>query len=191
MEVICIMGSPRINGNSATIAKRFCNRAEQKGAKVQYFYLNEINFRGCQACMACKTKLDRCVLEDGLSTVLEAVHRADILVFASPVYAGGVSGQFKCFLDRTYSFLKPDYITNPKPSRLPPGKKMVIILTQGSPSEERFNDIHPKIETMFRRHGFIETRTIRGCGMRDQGIAETREDLMGEADKTAEEMFRG
>ncbi|MGD9505996.1 MAG: flavodoxin family protein [Syntrophobacteraceae bacterium] len=55
MKIICLLGSPRKNGNSAAIAERFCETAKKSGAEVQTFALNELNFRGCQACMACKT----------------------------------------------------------------------------------------------------------------------------------------
>jgi len=87
---------------------------------------------GCQACYACKTKLDRCILKDDLTPVLEAVKNSDVLVIATPTYYGDVSGQLKCFMDRTYSYLKPDYITNSQPSRLAPGKKLVFIITRAT-----------------------------------------------------------
>jgi len=69
--------------------------------------------------------------KDDLEKVLDAVRRADVLVMASPIYYGEVASQIKAFIDRTYSFLASDYVTNPHPSRLSPGKKMVFILTQG------------------------------------------------------------
>ena len=58
MRIICLLGSPRVKGNSAALAKRFCETAEKLGAKIQTFELNKLNYRDCQACMACKTKLD-------------------------------------------------------------------------------------------------------------------------------------
>ena len=76
------------------------------------------------------------------------------------------AGQLKCFVDRTYSFMNPDYITSPNPSRLAPGKKMVFIMTQGAPTEDMFSDIHPRIEFGFKRTcGFQDVFTIRGCGL--------------------------
>ncbi len=188
MNITCILGSPRVKGNSAAIARRFCDKAGQMGAKVRYFNLNELNYKGCQACMACKTKSDRCILDDDLTQVLDAVMDADVVVMTSPVYMGDMSGQLKCFIDRTYSFMGPDFRTNPNASRLSPGKKLVFIMTQGAPAEDMFNDIHPKIEGIFHRHGFSETVTIRGCGLREEGEAETRDDLMELAEKTAERM---
>ena len=86
MKILCLLGSPREKGNSATIANRFCTTAERLGAEVRTFVLNKLQFRGCQGCMACKTKLDRCVLEDDLAEVLDSIRDADVLVLATPVY---------------------------------------------------------------------------------------------------------
>lgn len=62
MKIVCLLGSPRNDGNSATIAKRFCETAEKLGSQVQTFALNKLTYKGCQACKGCKTKSDRCIL---------------------------------------------------------------------------------------------------------------------------------
>jgi multimeric flavodoxin WrbA len=188
MEIVCILGSPRKNGNSATIAKRFCEKAETLGAKTQYFYLNELDFKGCQGCQTCKTKMDYCVVEDDLKEVLDAVRKTDILVLATPVYIGNISGQTKCFIDRTFSFSKPDFRTNPNSSRLPPGKKAVFITAQGA-TEEMFKEIHETFKNYFKRTGFEESYHIRGYGVRALGDAEAHAELMDLAEKTAEEIM--
>ena len=121
MKVVCLFGSPKPKGNSAFLANRFCEAAKARGAEVETFSLNKLNYKGCQACMACKTKLDHCALKDDLTPVLEAVGKCDILVLASPVYYGEVTSQTKGFIDRTFSFLSPEFKTNPKNmSRLAP-----------------------------------------------------------------------
>ena len=85
------------------------------GAKVQAFSLNKLTYRGCQACMACKTGSETCVMKDDLAKVLKAVSQCDILVLASPIYYGDLSSQLKAFVDRTFSFLTADYTANPHP----------------------------------------------------------------------------
>ncbi len=184
MKVVCLLGSPRPKGNSTILAGRFCAAAEASGAQVRTFALNKLEYRGCQACMACKTKLDKCVIEDDLTDALEAVREADALVMASPVYYGEVSSQLKGFIDRTFSYLVPDYGTNPNPCRLAPGKKMVLILSQGHPDEKLFADIFPRYDFFFKWYGFSETSLIRVCGVYAPEDVEKREDAL----KLAEEM---
>jgi len=188
MEIVCVLGSPRPRGNSTTIAKRFCDRAEEMGAKVRYFYLNEMDYKGCQGCFGCKTKSERCILEDDLTQVLDAIRETDILVIATSVYFAAVTGQLKCFLDRTFSFMVPDFRTNPNPSRLSPGKKAVFISAQGA-LEDMFAELHTQYKNYFTRYGFEESHFIRGCNMRELGDAEAREDIMTLAEKTAEKMM--
>lgn len=55
MKVLCVQGSPRKRDNSATIARRFVKVAEDRGATIETYLLNELDFKPCQACYACKT----------------------------------------------------------------------------------------------------------------------------------------
>src|SRR5690242_13764760 len=104
MKIVCLLGSPRENGNSAAIANRLCTTAEGLGAEVHTIVLNKLQYRGCQGCMACKTKLDRCALKDDLTEILDLIRETDILVLATPVYFWDVTSQLKTFLDRTFSY---------------------------------------------------------------------------------------
>ncbi len=191
MKIVCLLGSPREKGNSATIANRFCTTAEGLGAQVRTFVLNKLQFRGCQGCMACKTKLDRCVLEDDLAEVLDSIRDADVLVLATPVYFWDETAQLKTFMDRTFSYFVPDFMTNPNRSRLAAGKKLVFIQVQGQPDQSMFTNIFPKFEYFFKAHGFGETHLIRACGVRNLGEAGTREDVMEMANTTARKLFDG
>jgi multimeric flavodoxin WrbA len=186
MKITCILGSPRVKGNSATIVQRFLDTSEALGAQTETFLLNKLSYRGCQACYACKTKLDRCILKDDLSPVLEAVREADVLVIATPTYYGDVTGQLKCFIDRTYSYLKPDYITSSQPSRLAPGKKLLFIITQGSPDEAKFDHIFPLYDRFFKWYGYAESRLIRACGVGSGGAMDLPERFLTEAEEAAQ-----
>ena len=188
MKVVSVLGSPRENGNSSTIANRFCTTAEKFGAEVKTFVLNKLDYRGCQGCFLCKTKLDRCVLEDDLTEVLDAVRGTDVLVLASPVYYWDISGQLKCFMDRTFSYLVPDFITNPVKSRLAPGKKLIFILAQNNPDPNSFPDIFRKFDYFFKAYGFSERHLIRAFGVNEPGEVEKQEDTMKLAEETAEKV---
>ena len=188
-KIICLLGGPRPKGNSAAIAKRFSETAEKLGAEITTFALNKLKYSGCQACMTCKTKLEKCVLKDDLAEVLESVREADVLVMVSPTYYGEVTSQLKSFIDRTFSYLVSDYTTNPNPSRLSPGKELVFIQTQGDPDESKYADIFPRYEYFFKWYGFGETHLIRACGVFGPGEVKARADLMKLAEVTAEKIM--
>jgi multimeric flavodoxin WrbA len=188
MKIVALLGSPRSDKNSATIARRFLAAAARLGAETRSFELNRLAYRGCQGCYACKQTLDRCVLEDDLSAVLDAVQEADAVVLASPVYYGDVTAQLKGFIDRTFAYLKPDYPTNPQPSRLTP-KKLVFILTQGHPDEALFADIFPRYDTFLRWMGFTDSRLIRACGIGPARVDAVPEATLQEADAAAQALM--
>ncbi len=185
MNVVTLLGSPRTNGNTATLAKAFIDTAEASGAEVQTFLLNKLDARGCQACNACKTKTDRCVIEDGLTDVLEAVRNTDVLVAATPIYFADVSAQFKIFVDRCYAYLEP-FDDMPTHSRLATGKKFVLITAQNR-DESLFDEVCTKYRMIFKFLGFRETHLVRGCGLReaDALIKKNRQDLIELSKETA------
>jgi len=185
MKISCLLGSPRQNSNSAAIASRFTETAAGLGAQVETVTLNNLSYRGCQACMACKTNSDKCALRDDLAPVLESLKQADIVVMALPVYCSDVPGQFKCFLDRTYSYMPPGYLEG-KPSRVPAGKKLVFVITQGAPVEGMFADVPKKYQDFLKRSmGFAETYCIRGIGVGGGGAVGVPEPLLQQAEALA------
>lgn len=186
MKIVALLGSPRSNKNSATIANRFISTAAQLGAESRTFELNKLTYRGCQGCYACKTGSDICVVKDDLTEVLAAVKEADLVLLASPVYYGEVTAQLKGFIDRTFSYLKPDYVTNAQPSRLSP-KKLVMALTQGHPDEAMFADIYPRYSGFLKWMGFADSRLIRACGIGPSTIDAVPESILLKVDETARE----
>ena len=190
MKIVTLFGSPRPNGNTATLAKQFNRTAEDLGADVQSFLLNKIKASGCQACNACKTKSDRCVLNDEMSGILEAVREADVLAAASPIYFADISAQVKMFVDRCYSYLEP-FEDMPTSSRLNPGKKFVLITAQNR-DEDLFGDICKKYLMIFKLLGFAETHLIRGCNLREADALKknNREDLLALSAETARKVIQ-
>ena len=188
MNIVCLLGSPRQAGNSATIAKRVMESAASLGATTRTFSLNQLTYRGCQGCYACKKDLDHCVLNDDLTEVLEAISAANAVVLASPVYYGDITGQLKCFIDRCFSYLKADYLTNRQPSRLSP-KQLVMVLTQGHPDDAFFADIFPRYNGFLSWMGLKDGRLLRGCGIGPSTIDAVPEELLLEADEVARNLM--
>jgi len=185
MKIICLIGSPRKESNSAAIARRFCETAAGLGAKIDTVELNQLNYRGCQGCLACKTTSDKCVLEDDLSGVLESLKAADVVVMAMPVYCSDVPGQVKCFIDRTYSYMPAGYLSG-SPSRVPAGKKLIFIITQGAPVDDLFADVPKRYQGFLQRSmGFGDTCLIRGVGVGGGGAIGVPDPILQKAEEIA------
>lgn len=186
MKIVAVLGSPQPRGNSAGLARAFLAAAREQGAEVQEYALNQMNFQGCQGCRACKTKNGACSLEDDLSPVLQAVKGADLLLLASPVYFGDLSGQLKCFFDRTFSYFNPDFS-----SRLPAGKQAVVVLAQGNPDPDKFADLFARYEGWLKFHGFDTVHLLRAVGVLESGDIAARPELLSQAAALARKLTRG
>lgn len=184
MKIVAILGSPRPKGNSALMAEAFLETSQERGADIEVYLLNQMNIKGCQGCGKCKSESEACVVEDDLKPVYESIRGADILVMASPVYFGDLSGQLKCFWDRTYAFANPDFT-----SRLAPGKKSVMFLAQGAVPEEMFNDIHPRYERWLKMFGFAENLVIRAVGVQGAGEVNDRPVVLEQAKEVARKLM--
>jgi multimeric flavodoxin WrbA len=138
--------------------------------------------------MACKTKLEKCVLKDDLTEVLDAVAEADILVIATPIYYGEVASPVKAFIDRTFSYLLPDYETNPERSRLKQGKKLFFIQTQTHPDANQYGDVFRRYEFFLNWHGFNDRHLLVASGVRGAGDVNARSDVLKRAEEMANQL---
>ena len=102
--VIAVNGSPRRRGNTAKVLGAVLEGAAGQGARTQLVHLDNLRFRGCASCFACKLRdgrsPGRCALRDDASELINRVLDADALVLGSPIYFQGVTGMMCSFLER-------------------------------------------------------------------------------------------
>jgi multimeric flavodoxin WrbA len=108
-NIVIVKGSPRREGNSATLAEQVAAGAQAAGAKVESFFLHEMDINPCDACDACQSApYGGCIVEDDMQLLYPRLEDADALVIASPVYWFTVSAQTKLFMDRCYALIDED-----------------------------------------------------------------------------------
>jgi multimeric flavodoxin WrbA len=183
MKIVAVLGSPRPKGNTALMTEAFLEVARERGADTEVYLLNQMKIKGCQGCGKCKSESQVCVVEDDLKPVYEAIRGADMLVLASPVYFGDLSAQLKCFWDRTYAWVNPDFST-----RLAPGKEAVMLLAQANPAAEMFDDIHPRYERWLKMFGFAGNHVVRAVGVREMGEVKAKAEVLRRVQELAMEL---
>lgn len=100
MHTLIILGSPRKNGNSETLAQSVASGIEQHSdATVEFIRLNDLQISPCQGCGGCD-KTSTCVINDDMTTLYEKVDNCDHLILVSPIYFYALSAQCKIFIDR-------------------------------------------------------------------------------------------
>ena len=126
-KIVAIVASPRAKGQGAAIVSKMADGAKAQGNEVEIFNINKLdNLKGCQACMGCKKNVGKCIRNDSLTPVLDAVAAADSLILCTPDYFGQPCAQYRTFEDRLYGFVGPDF----KPTITP--KKVAIVVNAGS-----------------------------------------------------------
>jgi len=132
MKKVCIlMGSPRLNGNTAELLKPFVTRLKGSECYVEYITLHDKDIKSCKGCYVCQHVPGKfgCVLEDDVHAIMDAIISADCVVFATPIYSWYCTTPMKALLDRHFG-LNKFYGKAPRES-LWQGKKVAIVATHG------------------------------------------------------------
>mgnify|MGYP000120125863 CR=1 FL=1 len=125
MKVCILMGSPRLDGNTAELVKPFIEELEVNGVQVVYISLADKQISSCRGCYVCQDVTGEygCRFTDDMQIV-----QSDYFVLAAPIYTWYCPAEMKVVLDRFYGMNK--YYGSGKGS-LWEGKKCAIIATHG------------------------------------------------------------
>ena len=107
-KILVISTSLREHSNSQALAEAFAKGAESAGHEAELISLRGKQISFCRGCFAC-LKRGRCVIEDDALAIVEKMHGAQVLAFATPIYYYEMSGQMKTLLDRANSLFDGDY----------------------------------------------------------------------------------
>lgn len=103
-KILILNGSPRKNGNTASLCDEFVKGAESAGHTVNRFDLRAMDIHGCIGCLkGGKDPSSPCVQKDDMEKVYPAFQEADIVVLASPMYYWSFTSQLKAAFDRLYA----------------------------------------------------------------------------------------
>jgi hypothetical protein len=109
-----VASSGRRRGNSTTLLKSYLEGVKEAGFRTKIIYLNNLLFRGCQACDRCVDGKS-CNLKDDLNGLFPIMKEAKIWAMASPIYYDGLSGQLKAFFDRLrFTTFDPHKLEGPR-----------------------------------------------------------------------------
>lgn len=106
-NIVIVSSSLRINSNSEILAKK-CEIGAKIKNNVEFISLKNKKIEFCRGCLACQ-KTQKCVINDDVFEIMNKIKKADVLVFATPIYYYGLSGQLKTLLDRLNPLYADDY----------------------------------------------------------------------------------
>ena len=121
-QIVVFDGGPRNTKFSKTtfMVNHFCRGAESAGAEIEYIKLKDMKINSCTGCFTCWTKTPgECIFDDDMTDLRLKYRKADLIVFASPLYIFSVTGIMKNFLDRIIPNMKPYMIIENGETRHP------------------------------------------------------------------------
>lgn len=107
-NVLVISTSLRNRSNSEALADAFIRGAQAAGNTVEKLTLKGKTLAFCKGCLACQS-LGRCVIDDDANAIAAKMLRADVIVWATPIYYYEMAGQMKTLIDRCNSLYASDY----------------------------------------------------------------------------------
>lgn len=151
MKIITINSSPRKANVSRTslMLRHLVTGMRDAGAEVESFNVHDYEIEYCTACFACFNKrfneTELCIFKDAMTQeLLPKWRKADLVVYASPVFFHSITAKLKTFFERTL----PAYVSfsgedaggsyNPAPGAAHPA--LAFLSVSGSPEDTAFDD---------------------------------------------------
>ena len=190
VQVLILSSSPRRDGNSVLLADAVADGAREAGHAAHLVHLDDHVRHFLRDCRRCRDEHGRCTIGDGYEELLrDRVLPADAVVFATPVYWYGVSGQLKVFFDRLFCFIAA---SEPEAERFVAGivrKRLALVMS----SEETYPGaalalIHEIQEYARYTHSDL-VGVVRGIGNKRGDVLRDPSDPLGEARGLGKTLF--
>jgi len=127
LQVLAIMGSPRVKGNTDLLLDEVLRGAESEGAEVEKLVVDKL---GC-------LRDGDCVIRDDMDGIYPKLLEADIVIVASPMFFYGVSSQLKALIDRCQALWARRYVLKQEPPNS--GRKGAFIGVGATKGEKLFD----------------------------------------------------
>ena len=126
MKILALVGSPRKGGNTDILVGEILKGAKTKGHTSEKLYLYNYKISPCMDCRKCKKGEHVCPIKDGMKKVYSKIKGADLIIFGTPNYWNGPTGQMKLLFDRMRPFSGTEEMK---------GKKGIVVSPAGAGPE--------------------------------------------------------
>ena len=163
-KILILNGSPRANGNTAALIDAFTEGAQSAGHTITRFDLRGMKVNGCLGCCGGgKDPQSPCVQRDDMAKIYPAYQEADLVVFASPLYYWGFSGQLKCAIDRLFAVAELD------PQYRNPIKSAALLMAAEDTYDNTFEPVLFYFQSVLRNLGWTDCGHVCAGGNLEAG----------------------
>lgn len=188
--LLVLVGSPRRNGNSATLAEAVRRGAEAVGTDVTLRFLDDHISGFLRDCRTCRALDGECTIADGYRALFfEEFLPARAVVFCSPIYWYGLSAQTKAFFDRSFCHYAASNPNSEGVLQAMSGKRLGVVLA----SEETYPGaalgiVHQMQEFSRYTHSDL-VGVVRGVGNSRGEVRNDPDDPIRQAERLGAEIL--
>jgi multimeric flavodoxin WrbA len=100
MNVVAILGSPRLQGNTNYLTDQALEEISKAGIETTKIVLSKYKINFCCGLDGCRRDFAVCAQKDDAQKLLTKLYEADGIILSSPVYFHNVTARLKVFMDR-------------------------------------------------------------------------------------------
>ncbi|OIP94488.1 MAG: NADPH-dependent FMN reductase [Syntrophobacteraceae bacterium CG2_30_61_12] len=130
-QILAFYGSPRRQGNSATLLRQAVAGARQAGADVEEIVLRDLKLSPCLEIYGCR-KTGRCAIQDDFQTIHDKIEASSGIMLASPIFFYTVSAHTKALMDRCQSFWVKKYWIDKVPFKVKRYRRKGLFIAVGA-----------------------------------------------------------
>ena len=175
-KILILNGSPRPHGNTAALIAAFTEGAQSAGHTATRFDLSRMKIGGCLGCCGGGKNPDApCVQKDDMTLIYPVYREADIVIFASPMYYWGFSGQLTCAIDRLFAVAELD------PNYRNPIKTAGFLMAAEDNFPNTFEPIRFYFNSMVQNLGWTSCGCVCAGGNLEAGVILKKPEQLAEA----------
>ncbi len=190
IKIIAIYGSPRRDGNSATLLKKAVAGARQEGAHVEEVFLRDYKISPCLEIYNC-IKTGECAIRDDFPKILTKLESSAGIMLASPIFFYSVSAHTKIFMDRCQSlWVRKYWIDNEVFGEAPETRKGLFISVGATTGKKLFDGAILTVKYFFDVLSAGLWKTVLCRGVDRKGEIENKEECLQEAFEAGRELAK-
>jgi multimeric flavodoxin WrbA len=189
-KLLILVGSPRRNGNTATLAEAVQRGAEAAGSNVALRFLDDHISGFLRDCRKCRRPDGECAIADPYRALFfDDFLPARGVIFCSPIYWYGVSAQIKAFFDRSFCYYAASYPGSQEALAAMARKRLGLVLA----SEETYPGVAlgivHQIQEFSRYTNSDFVSVVRGAGNSRGEVRNDPANPVGDAERLGREIF--
>ena len=138
-RIIAIYGSPRREGNTATLLDHAVRGAIDAGGDVESIVLRDLKISSCLEIYGCM-KTGRCAIKDDFQRIYDQLEASEGIMLASPIFFYAVSAHTKILMDRCQSLWVKKYWLEKTPAAEQTIKRKGLFISVGATKGKKLFD---------------------------------------------------